>query len=135
MEENIENKVVFEYDAENNIVFVDDSWDIRTREDVDQFFERYGDFVRKVGRKFWMVAHIDNLIVHAGIAEYYGEVAHRTVREHLLGFARWGSNARARMTVRTTALKAKMAQNIYDTREDAIRAIEEMKKRSEKESS
>lgn len=131
MDEKIENNVVFEYDAENNIVFVDDSWDIKTKEDVDQFFDRYSKFIQKVGKKFWMVAHIDNLIVHAGIAEYYGDVARRTVREHLLGFARWGSNARARMTVRTTALKAKMAQNIYDTREDAIRAIEEMRERSE----
>jgi hypothetical protein len=37
------------------------------------------------------------------------------------------------MTVRTTSLKAKLIPNIYDTREEAIEAIKDMKETKKKE--
>jgi hypothetical protein len=120
--------VTFEYDAEKNIVFTEDNWDVKTREDVDAFFTEYEKFFSKLGKKVYMISHIDNLLVHAKIADYYGETARSTVGHFLLGFARWGSNDWARMTVRTTSLKAKLTPNIYDTRDAAIQAIEDMKK-------
>jgi hypothetical protein len=69
--------------------------------------------------------------VHADIAEYYGEAARGAVSEYLLGYARWGADDWARMTVRTTSLKAKMVPRIHSTREEAIQAIEKMKKSTE----
>ena len=74
-----------------------------------------------------MVAHIDDLVIHADIAEYYGEVARKATTELLLGLARWGNDSVARMTLRTTAMKSKMPHNIYSSREEAVRAIEKMK--------
>ncbi|MGB3341130.1 MAG: hypothetical protein WBB37_06585 [bacterium] len=123
--------VEFEYDAELNIVFTEDNWEVKTREDVDAFFVEYQKFFQKLGKKVYMVSHIDNLLVRASIANYYGDTASSTVGDYLLGFARWGTNDWARMTVRTTSLKAKLIPNIYDTREQAIAAIQEMKKNKE----
>jgi len=123
----MDNKVIFEYDRAAKILFVEDQWDIRTKEDVDAFFAEYDSQVKKIGEKFWMVAHIDKLIIHADIAEYYGEVARKATSEQLLGLARWGEDSGARMTLRTTAMKAKMPHTIYTSREEAVRAIEEMK--------
>lgn len=119
--------VEFEYDAELNIVFTEDKGEIKTRADVDVFFAEYKNFFQKLGKKVYMISHIDNLLVRAGIADYYGDTARATVGDCLLGFARWGTNDWARMTVRTTSLKAKMTPNIYDTREEAIEAIKQMK--------
>jgi len=121
-------RVIFEYDSERNIVFTEDHWEIKTQEDVNEFFGEYRNFFQELGKKVYMVSNINGLLVHAPIAEYYGETARTTIGHYLLGFARWGTNDRARMTVRTTSLKAKVKPNIYDTREDAIQAIEEMKK-------
>jgi len=120
--------VVFEYDPEKNIVFTEDHWDLKTKEDVDQFYADYKRFFEGVGMKAYMISNIDDLMVHASVAEYYGETAKATVGEYLLGFARWGTNDVSRMTVRTSSLKAKLESNIFNTREEAIAYIEELKK-------
>lgn len=120
--------VIFKYDPERNIVFTEDHWEIKTREDVDAFFAEYKKFFEKLEKKVYMVSNINGLLVHAPIADYYGETARATVGQYLLGFTRWGTNDWARMTVRTTSLKAKMTPNIYDTCEEAIEAIEKMEK-------
>ncbi len=125
-------RVILEYDSELNVVFTDDQWDVKTKEDVDEFFEEYRKFFEDLGKKAYMISHIDGLLVRASIAEYYGEKARTIVRHHLLGFARWGTNDWARMTVRTTSLKAKMTPNIYNTREEAIQAVQKMKEVKEK---
>ncbi|HEC78015.1 MAG TPA: hypothetical protein ENI34_02595 [candidate division WOR-3 bacterium] len=124
-------EVKFEYDPKLNIVFTDDEGEIKTREDVDDFFEKYRKFFEKLGKKVYMVSHIDGLLVRAQIAEYYGERARANVGHYLLGFARWGTNDWARMTVRTTSMKAKMTANIYDTKEAAIAAIQKIKEKAE----
>jgi len=121
------NKVIFEYDRSSKILFVEDHWDVKTKQDVDEFFAEYTRKMSELGEKFWMVAHIDNLIIHAEIAEYYGEAARKATSDLLLGLARWGKDSAARMTVRTTAMKSKMPHNIYSTREEAVQAIEKMK--------
>jgi len=40
-----------------------------------------------------MVAHIDDLVIHAEIAEYYGEAARKATTERLLGLATWARTA------------------------------------------
>ncbi len=121
------NKVNFEYDRSSKILFVEDNWDIRTKQDVDDFFAEYSRMIAAIGEKFWMIAHIDNLVIHAEVAEYYGEVARKATTDLLLGLVRWGEDSIARMTLRTTAMKAKMSHSIYSSRDEAVRAIEKMK--------
>ena len=121
--------VKLEYDPDLNIVFTEDHREIKTKEDVDQFFEEHIKFFEKLGKKVYMISNIDGLLVHATIAEYYGEIARLTVGQYLLGFARYGTNEWARMTVRTTSLKVRMIANIYDSREEAIQAVQRMKEK------
>jgi hypothetical protein len=123
----MDNRVTFDYDRLSKVLFVEDQWDIETTQDVDAFFAEYARFISTIGEKFWMVAHIDKLVIHADVAEYYGEVARKATSERLLGLARWGEDSAARMTLRTTAMKAKMPFDIYSSREEAVRAIEKMK--------
>lgn len=127
----MENRVAFEYDAERNILFTEDNWDVKTREDVDKFFAEYLQFFEQLGKKVYIVADINNLLVRAAIADYYGETSRNTVEKYVLGLARWGTNDWARMTIRTTSLKAKMTPNIYATREEAIQAILAMQEKGE----
>jgi len=129
--EEVNIHIVFEYDTERNIVFTEDYGELSTREDVDKFFSEYRKFFEGLDKKTYMVSNIDNLLVHAPISDYYGEVARNTVVEYVSGFARWGTNDRARMTVRTTSLKANIPQNIYRTKEEAIQAIEKMRGKNE----
>lgn len=121
-------KVSFEFDPVRNIVFTDDEWDVATKEDVDGFFALYFDYFGKLGRKIYMISHIDNLLVHGEVSDYYAEIARQISARFVLGFARWGTNNWARMTVRTTALKAKMPVHIWSTKEEAVLAIEELRR-------
>ena len=121
------NKVTFEYDRSSKILFVEDNWDIRSKQDVDDFFAEYSRKIADIGERFWMIAHIDNLVIHAEVAEYYGEAARKATTDLLLGLVRWGEDSIARMTLRTTAMKARMPHTIYSSRDEAVRAIEKMK--------
>lgn len=120
-------RVIFSYDPQANIVFTEDHGEIKTPQDVDDFFEEYRKYFEVLNKKVYMVSDINDLLVHSEAAEYYGDKARSTVSQYLLGFARWGTNDMARMTVRTTSLKRKFKPNIYRTREEAIAAIEKQK--------
>jgi hypothetical protein len=120
-------KIDFEYDERRNIVFTVDEWEIRTEEDVDEFFAECARYFDTIGRKFYMISLIDGLRVQAGVSDYYSRKARETFERYMLGFARWGSNSWARMTVRATSAKAKLLANICDTRKEAIELIEKMK--------
>jgi hypothetical protein len=124
----VRGHVVFEYDPEVNIVFTEDDWHVETREDVDAFFAEYNTYFSALGKKVYMISHMDELLVQAQVADYFGELARALVCKHLLGFARWGTDSWARMTVRTTSHIAKMTPNIYSTRAEAIQAVEVMRK-------
>ena len=89
-------------------------------------FEEYARAFPKTGKKFYMISNIDRLKIHHEVATYYGERARATTERHLLGFARYGSNDLARMTIRTSSTKARLQSNIYATKEDAIAAIQAM---------
>ena len=123
----MENKLIFNYDRSSQILFVEDHWEVKTAEDVDAFFSEYERYFRSLREKFWMVAHIDHLIIHAEVAEYYGQRARRATSSLVLGLARWGEDSSARMALRTTAMKSRMPSRIYSSRDEAIEAIDQMK--------
>jgi hypothetical protein len=120
--------VELEYDPVRDILFAVDHGELTTPEHIDAFFSVYDRFFATHGKKVYIVANIDNLLVRNEVAEEYSRRGAQTVRENVLGVARWGTNSWARMTVRTTALKANMPANIFDTEEEAIAAIEEMQR-------
>ncbi|MCP4899003.1 MAG: hypothetical protein GY906_18695 [bacterium] len=118
--------ITFEYDEARNIVFTVDEWEINTAEDVDEFFGRCEEFFESVGKKFYMISQIDGLRVYGEISDCYAERARTVFDTYMLGFARWGTNTWGRMTVRTTSAKANILANIYDTREEAVKALERL---------
>jgi hypothetical protein len=120
--------VNIEYDPERNIVFTIDNWDIKNQADVDEFYAEHARRFEQIGKKFYMISNIDKLSIHPSVLEYYGETARRTIGHFILGFARWGSNEVSRMSIRTSSMKARLESHIYQTREEAIRYIEDLKK-------
>lgn len=122
--------VNFKYDPETDIVFSEDHWEIKSRQDVDDFFAEYRKYFQDIGKKVYMVSNIDDLRVHAPIANYYGEIANKTAADYLLGLARYSTNEWARMTVRTTSLKAKMEPNIYSSLDEALNVIAKIKEKN-----
>ena len=121
-------QVTFEYDAGRNMVFSEDHAKLETEGQVDAFFDEYRRYWEALGKKSWLVTNIDGLFVAGQVADYYAERSLRTMGKHLLGFARWATDSWARMSVRTTALKAKMPTTIHSSRAEAEAAVEEMRR-------
>ena len=118
--------VKFEYDPARNILFTEDDYTIATEQDVDTFLELYRKELLKIGKKVWLVTGIDGLEVHAQQYEYYGKRIKAFSELWYLGFARWGTQPLARMTVRAASVRAKYGINIHSTKEAAIDAVEKM---------
>lgn len=121
-------QVRFEYDARRNIVFTEDCGELASEADVDDFIRQYVTYFERLGTRAYVVSNIDQLVIQGAVAPYYGRRAKETVEAHLLGYARWGTNTWARMSVRTTSSMAKVQANIHSTREEAVRAVEAMQK-------
>jgi hypothetical protein len=119
--------VKFEYDRDKNILFAEDDFDIKTVEDAELFLGLYTKKFEEIGQKVWLVTSIDGLTIGGKVSSYYGQKVKKVAENWYLGMARWGTRPESRMTVRMSSLKAKYEVNIYDTREQAIAAIEAVK--------
>lgn len=119
--------VRFEYDPEKNILFTEDDFSLQTEQDVEDFIRLNLEKLESIGRRVYMISRIDGLRIGAGVSENYGRRSREVFQGHILGFARYGGDPSARMTVRTASKKARLESSIYDTREEAVRAVEQMK--------
>lgn len=119
--------VKFEYDPERNILFTEDDFSISNEQEADEFIRINLEKLESIGRKVYLISKIDGLHVGAGASEYYGRRAREVFQRFVLGFARYGEDPAARMTVRTSSKKAHLESHIYNTREEAIQAVEQMK--------
>ena len=120
--------VHFRYDAGANLLFSEDHARLESREQVDEFVNEYASYCKTLGKKCWLVTNIDDLFIAGQVADYYAEASAPLISRNFLGFARWATNSWARMSVRTTALKAKMSATIYTSQEEAVAAIEELRR-------
>lgn len=119
--------VKFEYDETQNILFVEDDYVINSEDEADAFLKLYADTFKEIGRKAYIIACIDGLRINSKIHEYYGQQVKKLLDGSILGFARYGRDPLARMTVRTSSRKVNFDINIYDTKEQAIGSIKKMK--------
>jgi hypothetical protein len=120
----------FEYDPQKNILFTRDDYDLNTEQDVDDFIAINLAQLEKLGRKVYVISRIDGLRVAAPVSEYYGRKARGVFEKHILGLVRYGEDPAARMTVRTASRKAQLESNIFNTREEAVAAVEKMKQQA-----
>ncbi|MDQ7799084.1 MAG: hypothetical protein RDU76_09125 [Candidatus Edwardsbacteria bacterium] len=119
--------VKFEYDQERNILFVVDDYEINTPEEADAFLDLYSRKFKEIGRKAYIIACIDGLRINSKVHEYYGRQVKKLLDGSILGFARYGRDPMARMTVRTSSRKVNFDINIHDTKEQAVEAVEKIK--------
>jgi len=123
----VSQTVKFEYDQSKNTLFVEDDYVINSEDEVDAFLKLYADKFKEIGRKAYIIACIDGLRINSKVHEYYGRQVKKLLDGSILGFARYGRDPMARMTVRTSYRKVNYDINIYDTKDQAIEAVERIK--------
>jgi hypothetical protein len=114
--------VKFEYDAERNLLFAEDDFEINTPEEADRFVGIYREQFEKIGRPVHIVARVDGLYINDTVRGYYGDRSRPVSQRWCLTFARYGRTAIGRMNAKFMGKKAEFETTVYQTREEAAAA-------------
>jgi PAS domain S-box-containing protein len=119
----------FVFDAEENILFINlAGLRIETREQVDEMRR----LVRATleGRRAYAVVNYEGTEIAPEIVDYYGESIKDLYDRYSLKTVRYSSSGLTRSVLRYLGAAKDLESNIFTTREEAIRAIQEIKDRS-----
>lgn len=116
-------EIKFTYDDRRNILFTEDLFEIKTEADVEEFFRLNEAECAKHPPKFYLVSDINGLRIHAKTIAAYGRKGKDLQARCIKGCARFASDPFARMSIRTAYSKAGEQASIYDTKEEALKAL------------
>src|SRR5712691_11050482 len=119
----------FVFDAEENILFIDlAGLRIETRDQVDEM--RRIVHATLEGRRAYAVVNYEGTEMAPKIVDYYGESIKDLYDRYSLKTVRYSSSGLTRSVLRYLGAAKDLESNIFATREEAIRAIQEIKDRS-----
>jgi len=116
-------QIKFRYDEKRNILFTEDHFEIKSEEDVEEFFRLNEEECRKYPSKFYLVSDINALRIHAKTIASYGRKGKDLQTRYIQGSARYASDPFARMSIRTAYSKAGEMASIFDTKEEALASL------------
>lgn len=121
----------FAYDAAENILFIDlAGLRIETREQVDETRRLVREILEVRGRRAYAIVNYEGTEIVPEIVDYYGESIKELYDRYSLTTVRYSSSGLTRSVLRYLGAATGLESNIFATREEAIRAIEELKERS-----
>lgn len=121
----------FVYDPEENILFIDlAGLRIETREQVDETRRLVREILEVRGRRAYAIVNYEGTEIVPEIVDYYGESIKELYDRYSLTTVRYSSSGLTRSVLRYLGAAKDLESNIFATREEAIRAIEELKERS-----
>ena len=119
----------FVFDARENILFIDlAGLRIETREQVDEMRRLVPATLE--GRRAYAVVNYEGTEMAPEIVDYYGESIKDLYDRYSLKTVRYSSSGLTRSVLRYLGAAKDLESNIFATREEAIRAIQEIKDRS-----
>jgi PAS domain S-box-containing protein len=121
----------FVFDSEENILFIDFAGlRIETREQVDETRRLVREILESRGRRAYAIVNYEGTEIAPEIVDYYGESIKELYDRYSLTTVRYSSSGLTRSVLRYLGAAKDLESNIFTTREEAIRAIEELKDRS-----
>jgi PAS domain S-box-containing protein len=121
----------FVFDPEENILFIDFAGlRIETREQVDETRRLVREILESRGRRAYAIVNYEGTEIAPEIVDYYGESIKELYDRYSLTTVRYSSSGLTRSVLRYLGAAKDLESNIFTTREEAIRAIEELKDRS-----
>lgn len=121
----------FLFDDEENILFIDFAGlRIETRAQVDETRRLVREILERRGRRAYAIVNYEGTEIAPEIVDYYGENIKELYDRYSLTTVRYSSSGLTRSVLRYLGAAKDLESNIFATREEAIRAIEELKNRS-----
>ncbi|MEO6390890.1 MAG: PAS domain S-box protein, partial [Pyrinomonadaceae bacterium] len=121
----------FIFDPVENILFIDlAGLRIETRADVEETRQAVRESLESRGRRAYAIVNYEGTEIAPEIMDYYGESIKELYDRYSLTTVRYSSSGLTRSVLRYLGAAKDLESNIFTTREEAIRAIDELKERS-----
>jgi len=122
------------YDPRDNILFV--SHPEPTKLDSEELIRRYFNEVvafwiaKCNGQRVYFVVDYENLSVDPNLKEIYGKQVERGVRGYALTIVRYGGEPLQRTVARLVGIQLHVPSNVYESREQAIAVVRQLRARA-----
>jgi len=102
-----------------------------SKEDVDDFYDEVDRLLQGTNRRWYFLVNYAGCTIAEDLWDHFGERGKSSNITHGLGTVRFGVSAPMRETIRARAMLAQFRANMFETREDALVALAELRKRRE----
>ena len=118
----------FILDRQQNILFINFAGvRIESREQVDEFARAVREAYQSQGHRLYAVVNYEGTEIAPDIIDYYGERIKALQDAYAIRTVRYSSSGFTRSVLRYLGVAKDLESNTYATREEAIRAIQELK--------
>jgi propionate CoA-transferase len=113
------------YDAEENLFFVNfEGYKIKSSKDIKVVEEMVSKILSPLQIKVYTIVNYDNFDILPELVEEYTAMVKRVVKKYYTGVTRYTTNTFLRMKLGDALKKRKLAPHIYETREEAKKALD-----------
>src|SRR5215210_1551318 len=121
----------FVLDRKENILFINFAgMRIESREQVDEFASLVRGAYESQGKRIYAIVNYEGTEIAPEIIDYYGERIKDLYDRYGLSTVRYSSSGFTRSMLRYLGAAKDLESNTFATREEAIRAIQELERRS-----
>jgi propionate CoA-transferase len=112
------------YDAGENLFFVNfEGHKIRSSKDIQAIEEMVTKICLPLGKKVYTIVNYDHFDIMPELVEEYTDMVKRVVKKYYSGVTRYTTNTFLRMKLGDALKKRKLAPHIYETRDEARKAL------------
>ena len=120
-----------DYDAALNILYTAYPGEhLRTEAEVDVYFEKVYTKMKSLGKKVYIITNLDDFSVDPAVSTYYADGLKKLIERYVIMLYRYNVKAgMPSLTIRLASLQANTQSNIYPSREAALDALTEARKK------
>jgi branched-chain amino acid transport system ATP-binding protein len=100
-----------------------------TKEEIDAFYDEVDRLLAGTNRRWYFLVNYTNCTIADDVWDHFGERGKHSNVTHGLGTVRYGVSALTRQSIVARAMRAQFRANVFDTRDEALAAIAELRKR------
>lgn len=100
-----------------------------TESQVNEFYDEVDRQLEATGRRWYFLVHYDGCVIADGVWDRFAERGKRSNTTYSLGSVRVGASAETRETIRERSREEQFRSNLFETRDEALFALGEMRRR------
>ena len=102
-----------------------------TQAEIDAFYDEVDRLLGATGRRWYFLVNYTNCTISDEVWDHFGDRGKHSNVTYGLGSVRFGMSAPTRQTIRERAMLAQFRANVFESREEALVALGELRRRHE----